>query len=828
MISLRKCLLPSLLLFAGCTGVAGIGGTDDHRPSLPPWTQNGTDAWYKGPLLGNGDLGVVVFGATDEITLALGKNDMWDRRYHQRDLVPISLQKLLALAEHATPETWPEISRQALETPKPDRASPNSQPGGLKPLTPKPVARITLDVPSGSGRASLGTVRHSLSLENAELSSDCRLFRFRTRVQRDRNLVVLRLQLPETGTRIRLFRPADATGTGIAAPVHRLDGETAIVVQRMPADPTFPAGFTCCVAAKVSGTRPPVLTGDGITWTCGEGDFPVLLAAVATTRDSANPESEAKRILEQAEETGGAQLELVHREGWRQYWSKSWIRLDDAPLQQQWYMQNYLLACAARRGAVAPGLFGPWIVPDRIAWHGGYVLDYNFEQEFAACLSCNHCELLWPYFDTIEGMIPAARAFARDLFESTSGVAFPNQIFPIDMTDQATGRTYLCVTPWALQHFWEYYRYTCDSDFLREHAFPRMSECADLLASLVSEDRPGHFIFPFTRSPEHHGFHTGLGYNRNGTPELALARYTFAAALEGARLLGISDARTARWAAVLKGLADYPRSRNQQGEVFVDCEPEPRWQHFVPPVPFVPEARPSTTPGNHGPWMVYNDVTAMFPVFPAEQVDTDSPPETLLTAIRTFETLKAEGTNDFIARHLMAIRLGIPSFDRLKADTAARTMPNGSLTIRMNPLFSDEDQAFIDQYRDEGIYTENFGFPLVLNEMMLQSQRGVLRLFPAIDPYRRAEFHDLVARGGFVVSGEVDRGFVKWAEITATQNSLCRVRLPWPAFAVSLKDAESGEPIEWTNRADDIVFSAKAKATYRLEPIVKYRETGVE
>ncbi|MCH5374561.1 MAG: hypothetical protein JJ992_11330 [Planctomycetes bacterium] len=78
-------------------------------------------------------------------------------------------------------------------------------------------------------------------------------------------------------------------------------------------------------------------------------------------------------------------------------------------MERLWYMHNYLLACAARPGAVAPGLFGPWIVNDTSAWRGGYTTDYNFQQTFASALSCNHPELLEPYLETLERMLPAAR-----------------------------------------------------------------------------------------------------------------------------------------------------------------------------------------------------------------------------------------------------------------------------------------------------------------------------------------------------------------------------------------------------------------------------------
>jgi len=132
-----------------------------------------------------------------------------------------------------------------------------------------------------------------------------------------------------------------------------------------------------------------------------------------------------------------------------------------------------------------------------------------------------------------------------------------------------------------------------------------------------------------------------------------------------------------------------------------------------------------------------------------------------------------------------------------------------------------ESHSYFVYCKTAGIYTENFAFPLVLNEMMLQSQNGVIKLFPSLDVQRKAEFRNFRARGGFLVSAAVDRGFVLWAEIMATMNQDCRGRLPWPPRFTTLTDTQTKETVQVRIEGNEVVFRASQARSYRLEPNLK-------
>jgi len=732
--------------------------------SIPTMKVEASCNWYEGVPLGNGDLGVIVYASEDALLFGVGKNDFWDRR----------------LGTDIQPE-------------------------------PKPVCSINVwsRAEDGSTRR-LGKIRHSLDLGKAELSTTVDDMRFSTRVQRDRNVVVLDISGLPLGTKICLQRHSDTTGTGVEPPRFTISRGEGIITQDLPPETTYPEGFRCAISGFLVGGGQPRLMDDGMVWEMeGKG---VFLVSVSTTRDCADPDAESRRLLRESRENL-VKMRNVHYDGWRRFWSRSSIWVDDPEMYHLWYKWMYMLGSTTKPGAIAPGLFSPWIVEDRSMWHGSYTIDYNFEQTYCSALSSNHAELMEPYFATVERMIPAAGRLAEK--HGVDGLLFPHEMFPVELDEWPDCYTNVVETLWLVQHFWEHFLYTRNQLFLTERCFPILAACADLVVSLTRVDPGGAMVVPYYNSLEH----PTLPGARNGTPILALSRYILKAAIEGARILG-EEERIPRWGEVLERLPTYPRSRNQMGKIFVDCESEDELYNVSPPVELIKNGvRPSKLEGNHGAWMYYNIANSLMPVWPAGEIDSDSPTDDFLTAIRTWMTIKLEGFNNLVSHYVVAARLGIIPYREFMIDIRERRLPNGFETIRANRLTPefDYDTGYF-AYWTYGIYVENCGIPLVINEMMLQSLGGVIKVFPAFDPYRRAWFRNLLAIGGFLVSAEVDRGFVKWIEIEATEPGECRIRLPWPDQAFSIKNTGTGLGITYSNEGNEVTFSTNVGKVYRLEP----------
>jgi len=78
-----------------------------------------------------------------------------------------------------------------------------------------------------------------------------------------------------------------------------------------------------------------------------------------------------------------------------------------------------------------------------------------------------------------------------------------------------------------------------------------------------------------------------------------------------------------------------------------------------------------------------------------------------------------------------------------------------------------------------GIWFENFGLPVVINECLMQSYNGIIRMFPNWPANSNAEFNTLRAVGGFLVSGSIKSGEIQEIEIYSENNNELKVYNPW-------------------------------------------------
>jgi hypothetical protein len=125
------------------------------------------------------------------------------------------------------------------------------------------------------------------------------------------------------------------------------------------------------------------------------------------------------------------------------------------------------------------------------------------------------------------------------------------------------------------------------------------------------------------------------------------------------------------------------------------------------------------------------------------------------------------------------------------------------------------------RYRDEtnfdfmmrmGVWTENLSLPAVLNECLLQSYDGIIRLFPNTTNLGHAGFRHLRAAGAFLVSAHWDGRAVSNLIIESEKGARLRLFNPWPAPAVLVNGARQAA------REGVLELDTKAGESYLLTP----------
>ena len=84
-----------------------------------------------------------------------------------------------------------------------------------------------------------------------------------------------------------------------------------------------------------------------------------------------------------------------------------------------------------------------------------------------------------------------------------------------------------------------------------------------------------------------------------------------------------------------------------------------------------------------------------------------------------------------------------------------------------------------------GIETRS-AVPGTINEMMMQSYEGIIRIFPNWDKSMDGSFKTLRAYGAFLVSSSIKDGVIGSVTIKSEQGRPCKIENPWPNHTVNV------------------------------------------
>ena len=760
-----------------------------------------------GLLLGNGDLSVSVYQTADRLVWRFGKNDVWDRRLDLRDdpkpahideiahgikvegwkCGPYGNGKIVATRGTRDPARMKELCQ----------GSPPSYRKRPYPC-PKPVGELAMQLPADQ----MGLRIHQrLAIEEGILTIDCVWpsgvkLRATCFVPPSPNVLVVRWKIENweartcTGNHVppiwfSLYRWADPTieafaahfsgtyrhngfrtycdprVTPLAPPAVRHDAGGWFVEQAFPPDPLFPQGFRYALLPFAPG-----LTIMSANMTAvGEARLHLLpglearegylAVAVPTSSDKDGMEAERDRLRQRlAEDPIGTMRtwEDRTRRSAAEFWSKSAVDIADPLLENLWYETLHARRCTYRADTIPPGLFLPSTVQDYSHWHGDYHTNYNFQAPFWGDYTANHIGLGDAYFRGMEFFIDIGRKIARDYY-GCRGVFIQLSGYPIKAEDDPLGVAPMgrmaYMTGWAVTQYWWRYLYTRDKDWLRTIGYPAIRDCALFYTDFLKKGDDGlYHAFPSNQGED--GFSGNPKDYTDRGQVLSHARYCLRAALLAAAELGVDAELRAAWRDRLDHCAGNegkpPPAFSGLAKLCYEANPP----EFATGRPYRPQPQSWTGP----PW-------------PAERT-----PFTWYFGQQPWQTLRRLREGVFIADRDM------PVFREL---VRRWRHPNGLIWAMATA-----------NYGHCGAWTETLGVIAPLQEMMLQSWDGALRIFPAWPRNIDAAFRDFRAEGAFLVSASWKKGRVDTLEIRSEAGSTCRLYSPWPE-GFTVKDEKGGE-----------------------------------
>lgn len=177
-----------------------------------------------------------------------------------------------------------------------------------------------------------------------------------------------------------------------------------------------------------------------------------------------------------------------HAEEWADFWSKSHVAIPDNYLENTYYLYLYYMNSGNRGAYPMRFIHGPWgFYHDFEPW--AYYFHYNMQQLFAPLDASGHGELAQNYYNLRRNSLETAKLFAKKV-KGKKGSFFH------DVTDRyGRGAGYdsdnhTCGAQMSME-MWHHWKYTGDKDFLNNYALPMMKASVEYYLDILEKGEDG-------------------------------------------------------------------------------------------------------------------------------------------------------------------------------------------------------------------------------------------------------------------------------------------------------------------------------------------------
>lgn len=611
---------------------------------------------------------------------------------------------------------------------------------------------------------SLDQKSSAFSIENLfDMENDCGIFKLQTSNVKP---IKINIELECWRSDAKFFKINSGIGITDSTDFARSPQEIAYL-QKLTSNKYIPHRSTQATGLKVIGSRIKILDGTKMKRTIQfelKAGQEVILYVGTTVFEGRgkliNPVQKTIELLERESKKSYSKLKTSHNDWWKKYWKASYIQIESSDslaafAENLWYLHLYEMAIADRGKYPIKFNGGNWIINnDDRQWGGGY---WHFNQQYThmTMLAANHLEFLDNYYDPLYENLELLKATSTELWKhsgaflhethSPEGVAYQvNRDCIYTNNPMWTGLVFSSGCECAFQMY-KYALYNGNEKYMKEKVYPFLREVCLFYKYHLKKDEKGiYYIYPSN-------MHENFWSVKNPLTDLAAIRSCFPILISMYDKYGGDNNEKESFKEILNNLSPFPKGKWLTNEI-------PDMGVYISGI--------DTTIDMFAPAILMKDSIIhnrhgmdSYTVYPFEL--TLPGKEGYQTAVNTFNNRFYKPTRDILQHDMLpAAMLGMPN-------EARNCMLNflSVCDIRANGLVPESD-----------IYSVSLG----LNLMFLQSQDGVIQIFPACPDNWDVSFM-LRAEGPLIVEASKKNNKVSVCNIHCLKSQNIAVKNCWNA-----------------------------------------------